>query len=291
MNLGASKRTVGIVGYGQLGQFLAHAILEDPKVKNHLQLGFVWNRTQDKILEDSKIPKELILQELDDFPSLKVDLIIEVAHPKIIASHGERFLQHADLMVGSPTAFSDSIVESKIRTASSKGKHGCYIPSGALWGAEDIEKMASLGNLGGLTVTMKKYPSSLKVESHLMEKLKSYIDSDAIGEFVVYEGPVRELCPLAPNNVNTMACAAIAASNLGFDKVKARLVADKSLEAHVIDIEIVGPPKENPDEVFRVNVSRYNPAKPGAVTGAATYTSFLSSMVRANGRGNGFHFC
>jgi hypothetical protein len=28
------------------------------------------------------------------------------------------------------------------------------------------------------------------------------------------------LCPLAPNNVNTMACAALAAHNLGFDKVK-----------------------------------------------------------------------
>ena len=28
---------------------------------------------------------------------------------------------------------------------------------------------------------------------------------------------MRELCPLAPNNVNTMAAGAVAASNLGFD--------------------------------------------------------------------------
>ena len=33
----------------------------------------------------------------------------------------------------------------------------------------------------------------------------------------LYRGPVRELCPLAPNNVNTMAAAAVAAANLGFD--------------------------------------------------------------------------
>ena len=39
-------------------------------------------------------------------------------------------------------------------------------------------------------------------------------------------GPVRDLCPLAPNNVNTMACAAIAAHNLGFDGVVGCLVAD-----------------------------------------------------------------
>ena len=40
-------------------------------------------------------------------------------------------------------------------------------------------------------------------------------------------GPVRQLCPLAPTNVNTMACAAIAASSLGFDNVQGCLVADK----------------------------------------------------------------
>jgi len=38
--------------------------------------------------------------------------------------------------------------------------------------------------------------------------------------------PVRELCPLAPNNVNTMAIASLAAHNLGFDKVIGCLVAD-----------------------------------------------------------------
>ena len=39
-------------------------------------------------------------------------------------------------------------------------------------------------------------------------------------------GPVRALCPLAPHNVNTMAAAAIAAHNLGFDKVQGQLVSD-----------------------------------------------------------------
>jgi predicted dinucleotide-utilizing enzyme len=42
----------------------------------------------------------------------------------------------------------------------------------------------------------------------------------------LYDGPVRQLCPLAPNNVNTMAAAAVAAHNLGLDGTRARLVAD-----------------------------------------------------------------
>ena len=42
----------------------------------------------------------------------------------------------------------------------------------------------------------------------------------------VIPGSVRGLCPLAPNNVNTMAAAALAAHNLGFDKVQGSLVSD-----------------------------------------------------------------
>ena len=44
--------------------------------------------------------------------------------------------------------------------------------------------------------------------------------------FVYCAGPLRPLCPLAPNNVNTMACAAIAGHNVGFDNLEAVLVAD-----------------------------------------------------------------
>lgn len=49
-------------------------------------------------------------------------------------------------------------------------------------------------------------------------------------------GTVRELCPLAPNNVNTMAAAALAAAALGFDGVKARLITDpRCASVHLSD--------------------------------------------------------
>src|SRR6185436_6633282 len=75
---------------------------------------------------------------------------------------------------GSPTAFADADVERRIRDAADKSSFGCYVPSGALWGAEDIQKMADNETLQGLTITMKKSPSSLKVEPPLMEKMQSH---------------------------------------------------------------------------------------------------------------------
>ena len=86
---------------------------------------------------------------------------------------------------------------------------------------------------------MKKYPSSFKVLGYLAEKLKTVKDEPMIlaeGTVCYFNreccicsftsAPVRELCPLAPNNVNTMSCAALAAHNLGFDGVQGCLIAD-----------------------------------------------------------------
>jgi hypothetical protein len=43
------------------------------------------------------------------------------------------------------------------------GGGSVYVPAGALWGAQDIQKMAQRGSIAELTITMAKHPSSLKV--------------------------------------------------------------------------------------------------------------------------------
>lgn len=216
--------------------------------------------------DDERIPREAVLESLDDFAAKGADLIVEVAHPDISRTHGAAFLRHADYMVGSPTAFADAEVERSLRAAAEDEStpFGMYIPSGALWGAKDIQKAAARGTVAFLSVTMKKHPSSLKVQGELQGRLDEAVRSGREGETVLYDGPVRGLCPLAPNNVNTMACAAMAAPSLGFDGTRAVLVCDPSLEAHVIDIEMRGPKKSDDEEPFSVATRRYNPAKPGA---------------------------
>lgn len=78
-------------------------------------------------------------------------------------------------------------------------------------------------SLQGLKVTMKKHPSCFKFEGELKAKNEQICGSEAV---TLYDGPVRGLCPLAPNNVNTMAAAAMAGHNLGFDVVQGCLVSD-----------------------------------------------------------------
>jgi predicted dinucleotide-utilizing enzyme len=148
---------------------------------------------------------------------------------------------------------------------------------------------------------MKKHPDSFKLTSNSVaaQRLEQFkLQATSSGECTLFSGTVRELCPMAPNNVNTMATAAMAADCLGFDRCRAVLVADYRLQAHVVEVLAQGPSEgRREEEVFRVHTVRYNPAATGAVTGNATYASFLSSLLRVaslaadNHTLHGIQFC
>ncbi|XP_035691956.1 putative L-aspartate dehydrogenase [Branchiostoma floridae] len=276
------KRRVGIVGFGHLGAYLVQEILK----RDDVELAFVWNRSVENV--QGQVEDKFILSDLDKFAERNPDLIVEVAHPSITEKYGEAFLDQADYMVGSPTALANQKVETKLREKASTCGHALYVPAGAFWGAQDIKKMADRGSLKGLKVTMRKHPSSFKLNGSLKEK-NDNIGADAV---VLYDGPVRDLCPLAPNNVNTMAAAAVAAHNLGFDVVRGCLVSDPSLtDFHVVEVDVTGPGDAAQGKAFTVKTVRTNPAQVGAVTGTATYASFLSSMLGARGNDGGVHLC
>lgn len=96
---------------------------------------------------------------------------------------------------------------------------------------------------------------------------------------------------MAPLYPFLQAAAAVAAHTLGFDGVKAVLIADAGLRAHVITIDARGKAPADGGEAFRCFTERYNPAAPGAVTGTATFASFYSSLFAAEGKGAGVHLC
>eukprot|EP00605_Chrysophyceae_sp_TOSAG23-4_P000002 GSChrysophyteH1.ASY1.ANO1.2.1 assembled CDS len=159
--------------------------------------------------------------------------------------------------------------------------------------------MANRGALGSVTITMKKHPAMINLSSAaedagLVARKEALLAIEADGgesvSEVLYEGPVRELCPMAPNNVNTMACCAMACHSLGFDGVVGRLVADASLTTHEIVIDVEGIPNPSTGQRFQLHLARSSPAPKGAVTSKATYGSFVESLRKCFGRGHGVHF-
>lgn len=264
---------VGIVGYGALGSYLYGRMLECPEI---FTIVWVYNRSPSKL---SNLPPGLPLASLDTHFSRPVDLIVEVAHPGITAEFGASFMAHAHVFLGSPTACANQSTFNVLKDGSLK--RALFVPSGALWGAADIAKMGRAGTLTRLSITMKKHPSSLLLEGGEPKALLEEAESKGTqGETLLYSGPLRQLALVAPNNVNTMAAAAIASGSLGFDGVAAILICDPSLTAHVVEVEVEGSPGAD-GQRFSCKTVRYNPAPPGAVTGSATYSSFFSSLLVA----------
>ncbi|KAG7334798.1 hypothetical protein KOW79_001394 [Hemibagrus wyckioides] len=273
-----SPVTVGIVGYGHLGQFLVDRLQkEGPEVG--LSLAFVWNRNADKL--SGSVPDHLILTELSEFTHKNADVIVEVCHPQIVKDFGARFLSHAHFLVGSPSALSDSRLNKELRLAAKQNGHTLYVPSGALWGGQDIQRLNDSGLLKALSIRMSKHPSCFRLAGNLLSDW-----SEGEGRRVIFHGSVAELCPVAPNNVNTMAAAAVAASTLGFSGVTGEIVSDTDLaDYHLVEVEVTG------SDGFSVKTVRCNPAKLGAVTGSATYSSFWSSLLICRGHGGRVYLC
>ncbi|KAI6200892.1 Methyltransferase [Aphelenchoides besseyi] len=153
----------------------------------------VWNRTEDE--HEKVLPlSDLLPEKLQD-----VDLVIEVAHPQVVENYAALILKHADLFIGSPTALADKQLYDSIQTVLREhSRRAVFIPAGAFWGSNDVKKMADLGTLRAMTITMIKHPSSFKVRGALVDLCEQALKENQ--PIVIFEGPVRLLCPLAPNN-------------------------------------------------------------------------------------------
>ncbi|XP_075993111.1 aspartate dehydrogenase domain-containing protein [Genypterus blacodes] len=269
---------IGVVGYGHLGQYLVERILNEGPALG-LTLAFVWNRNSEKL--KGSVPDDVILVDLNSFADRRCDVIVEVCHPQIVKDFGLHFLSHSHVMVGSPSALSDPELNQNLRQAAQRHGKTLYVPSGALWGGQDIQRLNDGGGLKALFIRMSKHPSCFRLTGDV---LSGWTEGE--GRRVLFSGSVADLCPLAPNNVNTMAAAAVAAGCLGFSGVQGEIVSDTALsDYHVVEVEVTGP------DGFSVHTVRRNPAKLGAVTGSATYNSFWNSLLVCKGHGGRVYLC
>nr|KAF6274952.1 hypothetical protein mMyoMyo1_010363 [Myotis myotis] len=107
MALDRVPRRVGVVGYGRLGQSLvSHLLTQGPELG--LELVFVWNRDPGRLA--GKVPPSLQLQNLADLGERHPDLVVEVAHPKIIQESGAQILRHANLLLAAPSLGFDRVI-------------------------------------------------------------------------------------------------------------------------------------------------------------------------------------
>jgi predicted dinucleotide-utilizing enzyme len=253
---------IGLVGFGFIGAELYRAI--NGGECEGLEIAFVWNRSADKLAD---VPAKLVLSDLADFARHAPDLIVEASHPDISRRHGAAFLSHCDYMPLSVTALADDAVRERLLAAAERAHHHLILPRGALVGADALLAWRHMWR--DVTITFRKHPNNIDLSA------VQHRAADITAETVIFDGPVREIAPLFPHNVNTMVTCALA--TVGIDRCRGRLIADPALDHAVSEVEAWGT-----DGSYLATTKRQPMI---GVSGTEMFASTLRSVRKATGTG------
>ena len=258
------KKRIGLIGFGQIGSFLYREISQHPEYG--FEIAFVHDIAARSL---AALPKEIVLDRMDDFGRFGVDLVVEVAHPDCVRQYGALVLEQTDFFMLSVTAMADAVLESTMRQLALSKNRKLYIAHGATIGLDGIKDGGDTWEK--ISITMKKNPRNISFDS-----AKQWNPGTIDRETVIYDGPTRGICPLFPKNVNSHATLALA--GIGFDRTRSILIADPGLDLSVIEIDAEGAGN-------RLHVVRSNPIK--GVSGMLTLMSVLESLRRLKAAGTG----
>jgi aspartate dehydrogenase len=253
---------VGLVGFGFIGAGLYRAIVGGECAG--LEIAFVWNRSADRL---ESVPKNVVLHDLADFTQHAPDLIVEAAHPDLSRTHATAFLQYCDYMPASVTALADDGLRERLVATAKRSGHRLIIPRGALVGADALIAWRHMWR--DVTITFRKHPNNIDLSA------VNWRAEDITSETVIFDGPVREIAPLFPRNVNTMVTCALA--TVGLDRCRGRMIADPSLDHAVAEVEAKGS-----DGSYLATTKRQPMV---GVSGTEMFASTLRSVVKASGSG------
>ncbi|BDZ54295.1 aspartate dehydrogenase domain-containing protein [Agromyces marinus] len=251
---------IGIIGRGAIGTGLIDRIL----TTDGLDLSFVLTRRPATTAERS--PEASVTHLTDDLLAT-TDLVIEAAHPDVVARHGARILEHADLMVVSAGGLvDDARREQLVATARRHGRR-IILPYGALAGLDALAGRSHTWR--SASITFVKPPQAFDPPP-----------ADRRSASVLYDGPVRGVAAKYPRNVNAMVTFALATT--GLDDTRAVLISDPARTDASLEFEATG------EDGGTLRVAKHQPMI--GVSGSEMPDAIAHSLMRCAGGGVGLWF-
>ena len=214
---------LGLIGHGAIGRAVADAFA-DPASPIELVAVLV-RRTR---------AEPLCTTSIETFLAARPDVVLECAGHQAVRDHGVRCLEaSADLVLTSIGALVDDPLRRRLETAAAASGHRLILASAGI-GALDILAGAAVGGLDAVAITVRKDPSAW-----VGTPAEDICDLASLGEpLTLYDGPVRDGAARYPGNVNI--AAAVALAGLGLDRTRLLIVADPTIQDHVVEIEAAG---------------------------------------------------
>ena len=163
-----------------------------------------------------------------------IDVVVDCAGHAGLSAHGAGVLRAGlDLITVSVGALADRQLYQTLEQAAQAGGASLYLASGAI-GALDALSAASAGRLENVTYTGRKPPVGWAGSA-----AEQQLDLSALtGPQMFFDGTARECALSYPKNANVAASVALA--GLGFDKTRARLIADPGASRNIHEVTAHG---------------------------------------------------
>lgn len=247
------RKRIGIIGAGVIGK----AIHDDVVGNGLADVAYILTSGTRQASDRAPELQRLMVSDPEIALTRHVDLVVEAAHPDVLAALAPRILASADLCGFSCSALSRPRTEQAITEAARASGRRFFLPHGAVLGLD--------GLVDGREVIDEVIITTTKSEASLgLEKGTSGI---------VFDGTAREVCGRYPRNVNVH--AAIAIAGIGFDRTRSVVVAEPGTSAMRHRIQVSGQ-----GIAWDFTVSSQSL---GGVTGSYTPRSAVGSVRRILG--------
>lgn len=208
-------RRIGLIGCGNIGHIIAEHV---QGVRIVALFDAFYERAQD--LE--KLTGATAYDRFGSFISGDFDLVVEAASVSAVSAYAADILTHdKDLVIMSVGALADRNFRDLLRETARNHARRIYIPSGAIFGLDNL-KVGRISKIKKLLLRTVKSPASLGIESKKRR--------------LIFAGKANECIKAFPKNVNVSVAMSLAAER----DADVELWVDPAVDRNVHELVIEG---------------------------------------------------
>ena len=206
---------IGLLGCGNIGHIIAqHAA--------GFEITAVYDAVFGRAQETATISGAQAFGDFESFINADIDIVVEAASVAAVRLHAEAVLSHKkDLIIMSVGALTDISFRENLRKCALEFGHKIYIPSGAIFGLDNL-KVGRISGIRKLLLRTTKSPLSLGIVA----------DSRKL----IFSGKANECIKAFPKNVNVSVAMSLAAGR----DTDVELWVDPAVDRNVHELFVEG---------------------------------------------------
>jgi len=207
--------SIGLLGCGNIGHIIAqHA--------GSFEIGAVYDKVYERAQEIATISGCRAYENFEAFIAADMDIVVEAASVSAVKAYAAAvLLSNKDLVIMSVGALADPVFREEIRKTARESGQKVHIPSGAIFGLDNL-KIGRISKFHKLLLKTTKSPASLGIASESRR--------------MIFSGKANECIKAFPKNVNVSVAMSLAAGQ----DTDVELWVDPAVDRNVHELFVEG---------------------------------------------------